>query len=94
MITEAKLLKVGLARQKSMVPAGGDVDGAAVCVGCTVELHGLTKASLNGARGMVVSYDAERARFGVSGVGDGVIAVKPENLQRVDEQVDAFEGRG
>ena len=68
-----------------MVPAGGDVDGAAVCVGCTVELHGLTKASLNGARGVIVSYDAERARFGVSGVGDGVIAVKPENLQRVNE---------
>ena len=67
-------------------------DGVAVCIGCTVELRGLSRPSLNGAVGVVVSCDAERARFGVRGVTGGILGIKRENLLRVPARPEALPG--
>eukprot|EP00962_Isochrysis_galbana_P004178 scaffold1153_cov94-Isochrysis_galbana.AAC.3 len=56
---------------------------AAFARGDEVQLTGLSKEHLNGARGVVTSYDAERDRFSVQlcGAGSaGRLAVRPLNL--------------
>ena len=55
-------------------------------VGHDVVLSGLKREELNGARGIAVSYDAGRDRYGVSGITPGGdIAIKAENLAPAPE---------
>lgn len=64
---------------------------AAFSLGEEVELSGLSKVELNGARGVVTSYDAERGRFSVrmSSGGGPPIAVRPQNLAKAAVEPDA-----
>jgi len=57
---------------------------AAFARGDEVELIGLSKEHLNGARGLVTSYDCEKGRFSIQLSGSGALplAVRPQNLTR------------
>jgi len=61
------------------------VEGGAIHIGSKVVLKGLVaRADLNGRSGVVISFDAERGRFGVEVDGKvDPLALKPVNLQPV-----------
>jgi hypothetical protein len=68
---------------------------AAFARGDEVQLIGLSKEHLNGARGVVTSYDAGRGRFSVqlSGAGSaGRLAVRAQNLARAAGEAAEAEG--
>jgi len=67
--------------------ASNGVEGGAIDIGSKVVLEGLVaRADLNGRSGVVISFDAERGRFGVEVDGQSdLLALKPANLQPLVE---------
>ena len=67
--------------------AGRDeAEAAGALCGQQVELIGLSKAELNGQRGIARTYDAGRGRMAVEVIGQGTLSIKPHNLRRVSAE--------
>ena len=71
---------------------GGAGTSGALAVGCEVQIHSLTSATeLNGSRGHLLGFDAEKGRWDVSitiGQKGQVLALKPANLSLLDKGKD------
>ena len=82
------LLLTGRLREAELLAEGLTPDLTAVAVrasellpGDRVALRGLRAAALNGAKGSLGTFDAASGRWKVAVDGDGVKAIKPENLE-------------